>query len=224
MLKILLPFPINTITQFFSQNANPSYNESGLVGHTGYDFGVQHGTTVLFVSDGYVYSVMNKDNPDPSKYRGVFQLVEDGDFVYEISYGHLDTIFAQPQTHVQKGYRVGTVGNTGTVYAGGRLVSTEEKLAGSKAGTHCHFQIRKCRKVSALSPNAQPVFDGFGVLRYKGGFLEVVDYNNGVNGCVDPALHFSDETVQQYNMRIIPIYQQILVLLQKQLSLILTRN
>jgi peptidoglycan hydrolase-like protein with peptidoglycan-binding domain len=34
------------------------------------------------------------------------------------------------------------------------------------------------------------VYDGNGLLKYKDSFLEVVDYDNGYNGCVDPEPFF----------------------------------
>jgi hypothetical protein len=80
----------------------------------------------------------------------------------------------------------GTAGNTGPVYAGGVLVTKDQKLSGSRAGTHLHGpQIRKCRKVK--SPDGYLICHGFGPYPDKVGFYyEIVDYENGLNGCIDP--------------------------------------
>jgi murein DD-endopeptidase MepM/ murein hydrolase activator NlpD len=186
------PFPFTSISQHFGANANESYAHGGLKGHTAIDWNVPFGTPLSACTDAPVYSVMNRDNPDPERYRAVFQLVEKGDLAWEVSYGHLDKIYVRPGQFVAAGTIIGTVGNTGTVYSAGRYVTKEERLGGSKAGAHLHGpQVRPCRKVRFTVADKQYLADGNGILVRDGKYFEVIDYDNGFNGCVDPYPRFN---------------------------------
>lgn len=199
-LNLYKQFPDSKITQGFSENANTLYKSQGLVGHTTLDYGIPYGTPIAsWANDAYCYSVLNRDNPDLSKYRGVFTLVETDAGVYEVSYGHASKIHAE----VGKTYNVGDTlmecGNTGPVYVGGVEVSTTAKLKGSKAGAHLHGpQIRPVKKVKKTSKGKTYLLDGFGIFKKDGFYYEVIDFNNGTNGCVSPAKLFAEKTMQEY--------------------------
>ena len=200
-MEVYLPYPKSTITQRFGENANPLYAGQGLKGHPAYDWGVPWGTDVPnCVANAYCYSVMHKDDPTLMDYRAVFTLVEDGDVVYEVSYGHLSEIDAVVGQTYQVGDILGKVGNTGPVFAGSHEVTEAEKDAGSHAGAHLHGpQIRVCKKVKTIV-SGPGIFNhylmdenGF----YKdadGNYYEVPDYQNGYNGCISLA-PFSTETI-----------------------------
>lgn len=213
-MELWLPFPKGQITQPFGANANGSYAAAGLRGHTTFDWQALHGAIGYACADGLIYSVTNKDNPDPDRYRAVFQLVEEGDIAYEISYGHCDKILVNPNTSVLAGTQIYTVGNTGEVYSGGRRVTREERLAGSLAGTHAHCpQVRPCRRVTTTRPDKQYLYDGFGLL-YRGGFYyEVIDYDNGFNGCVDPEPFFNGFLAKDAP-QVRSLYKKAIILLQ----------
>lgn len=195
-LQVYLPFPKATISQRHGKNANPSYAAAGLLGHTSYDWDVPHGTPVPnCTAKAYCYSILNKDNPDPTKYRAVFFLVraEDG-WWYEISYGHLDKIYAVVGAIYDIGDIIGTAGNTGTVYAGERAVTKAERIRGSVAGTHLHGpQIRPLARIGKRTKR-KAIYDAKGLLKVDGFYFEVLDYNNGYNGCVSLA-PFSTEKI-----------------------------
>ena len=145
--SLCYPLPLDQVTQRFALNANASYSEDGLKGHTAWDWAGTYGAPLYSCSEGYVYSVLNRNNPDPERYRAVYVLFDTGEVVYEISYGHLNEIFAKVGDKVTPGDVLGTIGNTGAVYAGGRKVTKQERLNGSKAGTHLHGpQVRACKK------------------------------------------------------------------------------
>ena len=69
--------------------------------------------------DGNIYSIMHKGDPDPTQYCAVFRLVQVGDIFYEVSYGHMNDIYVEPDRTVKAGDIIGTVGNTGPVYSDG---------------------------------------------------------------------------------------------------------
>jgi len=192
-MELYLPFPLNSVTQRFGENATKYYEDHWMDGHTTYDWEQPYGTAVPFCATGVVYSVMNRDNPDPSRYRAVFQIVHDGPISYEVSYGHLDKIYAKVGQMAQAGQILGTEGNTGDVFASGRAVTKEERLNGSHAGAHLHGpQVRPCRRVKFTSQGKQYLSDGYGLYRDgAANYYEVIDYENGFNGCIDPTPIFN---------------------------------
>jgi Putative peptidoglycan binding domain len=68
-------------------------------------------------------------------------------------------------------------------------VIMEQKPSGK--GSHLHFQVRKCIKVEKRNKKKTYLRNSEGFL-YDDGFYEVVDYDNGYNGCIDPGLFYSD--------------------------------
>ena len=190
-MELYLPFPLQTVTQGFGENDTETYARSGLKGHTTLDFDPGWGAQVPFCATGRVYSIINKDNPDPSRYRAVYQIVHDGDISYEVSYGHLDQILAKVGQMAQAGQILGTVGNTGEVYHDGAPVTNVERLSGSHAGAHLHGpQVRPCKRVRFTRPGKQYLQDGYGIYRdLAGNYYEVIDYDNGFNGCVTPSFN-----------------------------------
>lgn len=183
-MKLYLPFPRSSITQPFNGNANPLYAGQGLKGHTAIDWNASCGTKLYNCIKGYCYSVMHKDDPDLSKYRAVFFLVEDDTGVYEVSYGHLQDIYAIPGNTYDVGAMIATTGNTGPVYSGGVAVT---KYRPGCPGGHLHGpQVRPVKKVKSLSRSKQYLNDGFGPLYKDEFYYEITNYGNGWNGCVDP--------------------------------------
>lgn len=204
-----LEFPIKDfiITQGFGANANPSYAGDGLKGHTGIDFVSKYDAPIYAAIKAEVYSIINKDHPDPMKYRAVFQIYDDVDFSYEISYGHCNCIICKEETTYDVGEQLATIGNTGTCYSNGRLVTREEKLGGSQAGHHLHFQVRKLKRVSKRNSKNMYVRNSEGHLKRNGFFYEVVDYNNGYNGCIDPMPFLRPRPLYQFTKNL--SYKQV---------------
>lgn len=201
-MNVFLPYPKSVIAQRFGANANPLYAQSGLKGHTAYDWSVPYGTPIPnCVANAYCYSVMHKDDPDLGKYRAVFTIVKDLQNIYEVSYGHCSEIIAEVGKTYQVGEVLGRVGNTGDVYSGNHYVTLSEKQAGSHAGAHLHGpQIRPVRRVRAQNtslPNWSSwyLMDENGFYKDSDGyFYETINRDNGYNGCISLAL-FSTETV-----------------------------
>lgn len=186
-MELYLPFPRSSITQPFNANANPLYAGQGLKGHTSMDWDTACGTPLPNCAEGYCYSLMNKDNPDLSKYRAVFMLVESDKGVFEVSYGHLDDIYAVPGRYYRVGEILGTTGNTGDVYSWGVKVT---KYRPGCPGGHLHGpQVRPVKKVAKRAKNKRYLTTSDGVFQKDGFFFEVLNYDNGYNGCVDPELY-----------------------------------
>lgn len=187
-MKLYYPYdkkPI--ITQYFAQNANTYYAEKGLQGHGAWDMTVKYGEPVYASISALCYSVINKANPDLMRYRAVYQLVEEAGIAYEVVYGHLGEIYAEEGQVLFKGQILGTESNTGDVASGGKKVTKEMKQAGSRAGSHVHFQVRLLKPVTARSARKTYLTNSKGVFKKNGFYYEVVNYDNGFKGCIDPA-------------------------------------
>ena len=217
-LELYIPFPKQTISQGFGKNATSIYKDQGVAGHTSIDWDIPHGTPYpCCADDSYCYSVINKENPDPMRYRAVFTLVEKQSGTYEVSYGHCDKIYAEVGKTYRAGEILGTVGNTGDVFAGGRYVTREEKLARSTAGAHALApQVRPVKKVTSIMQGKQYLYDGFGLFKKDGYYYEVADYNNGYNGCVDPEPFFNgylaikrDEVIKNLKTQVSTLQQVV---------------
>lgn len=230
-LKLWLPAPLSQITQGFSENANVSYKRDGLTGHTSIDWAIPYGDPILNCAENaYCYSVINRGNPDLMKYRAVFTLVNADNGVSEwaeVSYGHLTDIHAEVGKTYQPGESLGTAGNTGTVFSGGREITAAQKNAGSKAGTHLHGpQVRPVQRVKKTVRGKQYLYDGNGIFKKDGYYFEVVNYENGTNGCVNPMPFFSGGLAVEYARRVanlkaqIPLLQKVLELLKLQKSMV----
>lgn len=189
-MKISSPLPKGfPAGQPFAGNFNPLYANAGLKGHGAIDYPAPYGTTMYAVTDCYVYSTINM-GASPDRYRAVYTIVDDPDFSYEISYGHVIDSLVPVEAHISRGTPIARVGNFGDVYSGGHYVTKEEKIAGSTAGSHIHFQIRKCKRVLERASKKQYIRDQYGYVKINGFYYEVQDYDNGYNGCVDPAQFF----------------------------------
>lgn len=222
-MKLTPPFQL--ITQGFGENANDSYAAAGLKGHTGIDFGFagdMYGKPIPATVTALCYSILNKDNPNLNAYRAVYQVFDDKDFSYEISYGHCSAIFAKPGETLALGDVVGYVGNAGTVYRWGKFVTLEEKQAGSHAGSHLHFQVRKLKKVKERSAKKKYLMTENGYYKKGGYYYEIVDYHNGYNGCIDPAQFFEEPQYQFTRDLTVGSVGQDVVELQKRLGVVPT--
>lgn len=180
MSNYYLPAHISRQTQGFGESPKVY---APLKGHTAHDFAFQWNEPIPFIADCYVYSKINEGNPDPDRYTAVFTLVEQGDEVDEISYGHPNLMPVVIGKTYKAGETVALAGNKGLVYQGGRKVTGAEKRAGSKAGTHLHLQRRPCKKVRVITKGKKYLETTNGKFKKDGFYYEVLDYKNGYNGC-----------------------------------------
>lgn len=152
-------------------------------GHSGHDFAFEWDEAVPFVADSYVYSKLNEGNADPDKYTGTCTIVENGDEVDEIIYGHPHLMPVEVGKKYAVGETAARAGNRGMVFSWGRLITKEEKLAGSHAGTHLHLQRRPCKKVTKVTKGKKYLEDANGKFKKDGFYYEIKNYENGFHGC-----------------------------------------
>lgn len=178
-------------TQTFGQNANTSYKDRGIHGHTGKDVDCGHGAPVVTPYSFKCYKVLDRNNPsnDGTGFTAVFGIVDNGIECFEFLAGHLDPI-ALVGNHYKKGDIIGTQSNHGKVYSGGVEITPAMQQAGDTRGSHIHFQKRTLKKkrdyngayfltaVGAMTPG--------GYYRdNQGYYYEIYNFSNGYNGCVD---------------------------------------
>lgn len=215
------PFRKEIITQNFGANVTNTYANGGLLGHPGVDlypvFSTIRPKDVFIPVDGYCYSVLNKDNPDLNKYRAVCIIYEDETGLNELILGHLREINIEVG-EVIKGELAGQMGNTGEVYAGGRLVSAEEKKTNPDIGAHLHLQKRPLIKDKEIIPSTtvRYLLTSNGYYRDQDGFYYRAKFpDNGYNGCVDPLPDIKQPTPQEQVSILIKVARFLLKLLNK---------
>ncbi len=187
-MKAKIPFKTWRITQGFAQNLNTYYKEGGLAGHSGIDLVAVGDDTILnAIDNAYCYAVRNKNNEDLMAFRAVYTLVEIDGLYFEISYGHCDQIFAEVGKTYNTGDKLATQGNTGDVAVGGKKVTLEQKKGGSQMGEHLHWQFRLVKPVVLQDKKKAYLYSDTGILKKDRYLYEIVDYQNGFNGCVDPS-------------------------------------
>lgn len=181
--------PEGKLTQGFGENKNNSYTKSGLKGHTGIDYVNGWKSIIKATVTGEVYSILNEYNPNTDKYRAIYQLIDDGEYSYEVSYGHIDSVLCKEGDIVQAGQPIAKEGNYGLCFRGGVQVTPEKKATG--IGSHLHFQVRKLIKVSKRKSGKQYIRNSEGYVKRGGMYYEVVDYSNGYNGCINAEQFYS---------------------------------
>lgn len=195
-LKLDYPVDTRALAQGFGKNAVSAYSTDGLKGHPGIDYQITWGQPIYSASRGLgvVYKKFNENNPDLSKYRAPCELIFLEDCVVELTYGHCQDILCQIGT-VSPRQKIATVGNTGEVYYGTELVTTEEKLRGSKRGAHLHFQMRVCRKTKKTNDDDITLQDINGNTYITSDGYYLAAQQNGFNGCVDPTPYFDENPI-----------------------------
>lgn len=188
--------PQGTITQKFGRN-DVDYKIYGYGGHPGIDFTNGFKSSILALADGRIYKTLNKNCPNLAGNRAVCQLVEDGEFVYEIVYLHALDIWCEVGDYVLTGEPICSEGNTGAVWTavGGVLheVNLEERQKG--LGSHLHLGVKKCKKVLQVENGKTYLCDENGKNYFDGFYYEVIQ--NELGGFIDPSQFFYKPTISQ---------------------------
>lgn len=183
------------ITQRFAANANPLYKGDGLKGHTGIDKGCGWKSPVEALwGNEYVYKIFTPENPASDGFTGIFTIVETEDEVFEFLYGHVGDISVEEGQTLAKGQNIASEGAYGRLYQGGKACTDQESLEWG-CGSHRHYQKRLIKLVaSTLTSKNYLQHPDYGMYRLNDNYCEVIDFNNGYNGCVDFKLPDRDES------------------------------
>lgn len=214
-MQYYLPCAVSRKTQGFGGDPKVYFP---LLGHPADDWAFEWDEAIPFVAKSYVYAKLNEGSPDPEKYTGTCTIVENGDEVDEIIYGHPHTMPVEIGRTYEVGETAAFAGNRGMVFFNGRRITKEEKLAGSRAGTHLHLQRRPCIKVTKTTKGKRYLETAKGKLKLNGFFYEIKDYDNGYNGCVP--MEYNGKLAKVVSLeKKVSMLQQVLELM-KQLNLL----
>lgn len=188
---VLSPY---SISQKFGGNANTYYAENGLRGHPGTDIYKGYNAWIVASHDAYIYKIVNKNNPDLSRYRAVHTLFQDEGQYYELVYGHCNNIYANIGDTVVADSLLASMGNTGDVYSQGLPVPVSQRSKPPYPGTHLHWQLRPVLLSKTAEADKQyldtetPTGTRQDALYQdsNGNYYEIPDFGNGFNGCTDP--------------------------------------
>jgi murein DD-endopeptidase MepM/ murein hydrolase activator NlpD len=180
---VLKEYPKGSVTQWFGENPE-LYKRFGLKYHNGIDIVSTHGSPIYSVCDGTVYVLKTDTSDGWGRHVRIRSEVKDG-LSQVWTYGHLDTITVKKGQKIKAGEQLGTMGNTGFV----QTLSGAQMWWGDAPdtqGTHLHLGLRIQRGE------------------------EVLNYDNGVKGSIDPRPLFESPDKQA----------KLIVLLQKLVALL----
>ena len=187
-------WPNGSVYQEFGKNP-ADYAYLGLDGHNGIDIATYAGDRIYATSGTYV-EVKN----DPAGYGKHVRILTPVDFngdCLEITYGHLQDVYAVLGKSCKDGELLGNEGNTGFVISGQTHYWGN---APANKGVHLHFGIREC---SAKPTPWQMVYA-------SGAKIYLKNYDNGFAGAVDPLKYIAQNLAKQ-----VTLYQQIIALRQQ---------
>lgn len=125
--------------------------------HTGVDYVIGEGTfkaPLVAAWSGKVSNVVQSNST--TGYGNYVDIIHDNG--YKTRYAHLDSVKVSKGQNVKAGDLIGTIGNTGNVLSGGKVVSLEQRKTG--AGAHLHFEIHKKVKGNYETVDPVPYLEG----------------------------------------------------------------
>ena len=200
-------YPKGDITQWFGENPK-LYAFMGMDGHNGIDIIRPHGSDMFAVENGTVVEV--NDNPKGfGRHLRFVTDVKDVEGHYrEWTYGHCDVIFVNIGDKVSAGQKIATMGNTGFVVLGATPLWKNNPFA----GTHLHLGLRMMER-----PKRGGWFYPGSTVR-----LDVVNYNNGFKGAVDPAPYLvgandgiKQPTIMELQLTVLSLLNKLYSILKK---------
>ena len=198
---ILDDYPNGSITQWYGQNPD-IYRLWGMKAHNGIDTVAPWGSPLYAIED----SVVVEHTDDPKGYGRSIRLraKKAVNGLYRCwTYGHLSEINVEPKQVVKAGQIVGKMGNTGFVVSGANPFWEYNPYA----GTHLHLGLR------LLKPS-----DTGWSYRYDNMKVEVVAYDNGYKGAVDPVMALKSirpDDKRSKQLTLLSLLNQTVALLKK---------
>jgi murein DD-endopeptidase MepM/ murein hydrolase activator NlpD len=197
---VLREYPYGSVTQWFGENAS-LYRPWGLKAHNGIDLVAPYGTPLCAIEAGIIINVKSDPNGYGRHLRILSTASTEG-IHREWTYGHLASISVKVGQKVKEGQEVGKMGNSGFVQSG-KNVWWGDNQPEDGAGTHLHLGLRFVRKDR----------NGFSYTK-DGPRLEVLNYDNGYKGAVDPRPILTPDTETQLAIierlrKVVELYKQL---------------
>ena len=199
--------PEGDVTQYFAENPR-LYAPMGMKGHNGVDLVRPHGEAMFAIEDGTVVEVKDEPGGYGRHLRFIGDAKDAKGYQNEWTYGHNFANYVKVGDKVKAGQLIALMGNTGFVVSG----ATPFWRRNPFAGTHLHLGLRKVRVVK------------------RGGWsypqstirLQVISYNNGYKGAIDPLPYLMQmedlpeiSVNKEIKMTIISLANQVINILTK---------
>ena len=200
-------YPNGDITQWFGENPK-LYAFLDLLGHNGIDIVRPHGEKMFAIEEGIVVEVNDHPEGFGKHIRFVSNVADQNGLFREWTYGHCSFIYVVIGDTIVAGQHIADMGNTGFVVSG----NTPFWENNPHKGTHLHLGLRIVKRLKR------------GGWSYRGSDvkLDVVNYNNGYKGAVDPAPYLigsvditAKPDIKQLQMMVISLATKLINLLKK---------
>lgn len=186
--------PTGDVTQWFGVNA-ALYAQFGLKGHNGIDIVRPWGSPLLAIEDGEVLEVKFDAGGFGKHVRTIGKNKNINGYYNEWTYGHCSSISVKVGDRVKAGQEIAKMGNTGFVV----VSKTPYWATNPYGGTHVHFGLRQLTKPT------------------RGGWtypestvrIDVIDYNNGFKGAIDPVPFIKALGVAEKVPPLVPVAKQV---------------
>lgn len=186
---ILFPVRGGTISQKFGENPDFYKSRFGINGHNGVDIVSFHRDSLFACEDGTVFKVYDLKTGSVTKGFGLYLLGDsDKDGVCNVwVYWHtMSNIKTKSGDRVKTGDIIAFEGASGQVYEDGVEVPDDKKGVFPYPGTHLHWGYMKAVRTKEVKNRALSDITGNVYWDKEGFAYEVLDYDNGTNGYVDP--------------------------------------
>ena len=188
-MKTLSPIKKGIISQKYVENPALYQSRFGINWHNGVDIVSFHGDELLCCEDFIPYKIFDLKAGSVSKGFGFNALTKPDDkgICREWIYWHtMSNLKFSLDKLVQQGEVVGYEGNSGSIFSNGVEVSDNLKGVSPYFGTHLHWGKRLVKKTKTPTGDVLAGVDGKLYQDSQGFYYEVLNFNNGVKGFIDP--------------------------------------
>lgn len=205
MNKILFPINNGTISQKYGENPELYQSRFGITFHNGTDIVSFHGDELLCCEDFIPYKIFGLKTGSVSRGFGFHALTRPNDkgICEEWVYWHtMSNLKVSLNKLIQQGEVVGYEGASGDVFSGGKEVPDNLKgVAPLFLGTHLHWGKRLVLKTKTPVSDILTNIEGRKYIDEQGFYYQVLDFNNGVKGFVNPMkeeiIYYKEFTAQK---------------------------
>lgn len=171
----LLKYPQGNVYQVFGENVSLYQRAIGTDGHPGLDIVGKQETPILAAYSGRVIVAYLKISSSLGGVVAILTTPDEKGEMYELIYGHLESVLVKVGDKVNVKQQIGTMGNTGFVISGSTPYWGN---APAGKGVHLHFGVRPM--------TYQKTDKAWGTFENK--TLYIINYQNGFHGCINPFL------------------------------------
>jgi len=204
-MKTLFPILDGVISQNYGENPEFYKKRFGLASHNGTDIYSFHGDKLYLCRKMFIYKTYDLNSGSVSKGFGLCGLteLEENDICYEYVYWHtMSNLQVKKGSWYEQGEICAYEGGSGIVYSGQVEVPDSQKGIPPYPGTHLHWGKRKVQRTKKGTGYFLHSIDGTLFVDSEGYSYEIIDYQNGNLGFIDPMV---DEIIYYRDFFIVPL-------------------